>query len=201
METSEPKRYPTAIPLFDELRGERVIVRGYRPGDAEALREAVIESRAHLRPWMPWAETHQTLDETRDWITHSMAHWLLRQSLDVGIWEAASGRYVGGSGFHQPDWDVRAFEIGYWLRASAEGHGYTAETVRLLTDFAFDHLAARRVAIHCDARNQRSANVARRLGFVQEALLRATGLAPDGTVRDTLIFALTPSDLRWPARP
>jgi RimJ/RimL family protein N-acetyltransferase len=80
------------------------------------------------------------------------------------------------------------------------GHGYITEAVKLLTDYTFDTFSARRVAIQCDARNERSAAVPRRLGFVHEATLRDVAVAYDNTLRSTLIFALTPDDPRWPAR-
>src|SRR5262249_31580188 len=153
-------------------RGERVLVRPYRLEDAAALQEAVAESRDHLRPWMPFADQHQTVDESRDFIVRSMAHWLLRDDLTVGLWDMVAGHYLGSSGLHPPNWDARVFEIGYWVRVSAEGHGYVTEAVKLLTDFAFAALGANRVFIRCDARNTRSSAVAERLGFVREALLR-----------------------------
>jgi ribosomal-protein-serine acetyltransferase len=192
--------YRTLIPLFDELRGARMLVRPYRESDAEALRAAVNESREHLRPWMPFANDHQTVEESRDWIVHSMARWLLRESLNLSIWEIATGRYLGGTGLTPHSWEIGYFEIGYWLRQSAEGHGYMQEAVRLITDYAFDTLKAQRVEIRCDARNRRSAAVAERLGFVREAQLRHHERATDGSLRDTLIFALVPSDPRWPAQ-
>lgn len=191
--------YRTLTPLFDELRGERVLVRPYCESDAEALHEAVDESREHIRPWLPWAEGHQTIEETRDWIIRCMAHWLLREGLPLGIWEIGTGRYLGGTGVHPRNWEIGYFEIGYWLRHSAEGHGYMQEAVRLIVDFAFEQLGAQRVEIRCDARNRRSAAVAERLGFVREAHLRHHERAPDGSLRDTLIFALIPGDPRWPA--
>ena len=160
--------YRTLIPLFDELRGARVLVRPYRESDAQALFEAIAESRDHLRPWMPFADAHQAIEETRDWIIHKVADWLLRE--------------------------VRSFEIGYWLRASAEGHGYMTEAVHLLTDYAFTSLAAQRLEIRCDERNTRSAAIPRRLGFIQEARLRNDTLVTDGQLRTTLIFALIPTD-------
>jgi RimJ/RimL family protein N-acetyltransferase len=189
----------TLIPLFDELRGERVVVRPYRMEDAPALFEAIDESREHLRTFLPWERFHQTVDDTRDFIARSQARWLLRQGLNLSIWEATSGRFLGGTGFHMHEverWETGYFEIGYWLRASAEGHGYMAEAVRLLTDYAFTSLGANRVEIRCDARNTRSSNVAQRLGFIQEASLRNTRLMPSGELHDTLIFALIPSDPR-----
>jgi RimJ/RimL family protein N-acetyltransferase len=83
---------------------------------------------------------------------------------------------------------VRRFEIGYWVRRRFAGQGYITEAVRGITRFAFETLAARRVEIHCDARNERSQAVARRAGYELEATLRKHMLAPDGELRDTLIF-------------
>jgi len=186
--------YRTLMPLFEELRSERIIVRPYRESDAKSLFEAVAESRDHLRPWLPFADEHQTVEESRDWIIHQVASWVLREDLMPGIWEAATGRFLGGSGLHPRNWETRYFEIGYWLRASATGQGYITEAVQLLSDYAFSTLAATRVEIRCDERNVRSAAVAQRLGFVQEARLRNEQLAAGGVLRNTLIFALIPTD-------
>ncbi len=188
------KTYRTLMPIFEELRGERVVVRPYRENDAQSVYEAIGESRDHLRPWMPFADAHQSVEESRDWIIHVMAKWLLREEFVVGIWDAETDRYLGSSGLHPHNWDIRHFEIGYWLRTSAEGHGYVTETVQLLTDYAFNTLKANRVQMRCDEKNVRSAAVARRLGFVQEALLRNNEATPGGTLRNTLVFALIPSD-------
>jgi len=186
--------YRTLIPLFEELRSERIIVRPYRESDAQSLFEAVAESRDHLRPWLPFADEHQTVEESRDWILQQVASWVLREDLMPGVWEAATGLFLGGSGLHPRNWETRYFEIGYWLRASATGQGYITEAVQLLSDYAFSTLAATRVEIRCDERNVRSAAVAQRLGFVQEARLRNEQLAAGGVLRNTLIFALIPTD-------
>ncbi len=195
----EMPRYRTLLPAFDELRGKRVLVRPYREGDAEAVFEAVTESREHVLPWLPWATQYEMLDDARHFIARCQSAWILRDDLTVGLWDAATGRYVGGSGLHPRDWEVPSFEIGYWVRATDQGRGYVTEAVKLLADYAFDTYGARRVSIHCDARNERSAAVARRLGFVQEARLRNAAVAYDGVLRDTLIFSLVPGDPRWPA--
>ena len=185
----EKVQYPTLVPLFEELRGERVVVRPYTVADAEALKEAVEESREHLRPWMPWADAHQSIEETRDWILRMSAKLVIREELGFGIWHSETGQYLGGTGLHPRNWDIPSFEIGYWLRSTAEGHGYMTEAVGLLVDFALTGLKAQRIEIRCDERNVRSAAVARRLGFKQEALLRNHMVAPDGALRNTLIFS------------
>jgi RimJ/RimL family protein N-acetyltransferase len=191
---AEPKKPldPTLVALFEELRGDRVIVRPLREEDAAAVQEAIADSREHLRPWMPFAD--QTFDESRAWINSSRAQWILRQAMNCGIFEAATDRLLGVIGLKVHSWEIPSFEIGYWLRKSAEGHGYMTEAARLLTDFAFNNLKANRVEIQCDERNTHSANVARRLGYVQEGRLRNETQAPDGSVRNTLIFSKIPED-------
>jgi RimJ/RimL family protein N-acetyltransferase len=196
-ESTQPT-YRTAIPLFDDLRGERVVVRPYRLEDAEALRAAVDESREHVRPWLPFADAHRTVEESRDWIAHNIAHWLLREDFGMSIWERSTGRFLGGIGLHPRDWTIGYFEIGYWLRSSAEGRGYISEAARLVMNFAARGLAANRLEIRCDARNARSAAVAERLGFTREAVLRNNMLAPDGSLRSTVVYGLTPEDAAWP---
>jgi ribosomal-protein-serine acetyltransferase len=184
------------VPLFDELRGERVIVRPHRISDFDELWEAIQESRDELRPWLPFADESE--DDLRAWLTRVEANWLMRETLGCAIIDRETGRIAGNLGLMVRDWEIGYFEIGYWLRTSAAGKGFMTEAVRLITDFAFDHLWANRVEIRCDARNERSAAVPRRLGFTQEGHLRWNGTFVDDTVRDTLIFALIGTDPRWP---
>lgn len=186
--------------MFEELRGERVLIRPYRESDAPDLHEAIAESRDHLRPWLPFADHHQSVAETHDWILHCMAHWMLREDMTVGLWDVATNRLVGGSGLHPRNWDIPFFEIGYWVRLSAEGNGYISEAVRLLTDYATIMLGAQRIMIRCDERNVRSAAVAERLGFVREGRLRNSEIAQDGQLRTMLVFSLIPDDPRWPQK-
>lgn len=190
-------QYPSQIPLFDELTGERAVLRPHQLEDFDALWEAIQESRDELRPWLPFAD--QSPDDLRNWLAHTVAKWYTREMMAMGVFDRTSDRLVGNIGLMVRGWDIGSFEIGYWLRTSAVGQGYMTEATRLLTDFAFDHLNANRVMIRCDAENARSAAVPRRLGFTQEGLLRRDIAAPDGHLSDTLIFALIRDDPRWPA--
>jgi RimJ/RimL family protein N-acetyltransferase len=189
---------PQTDPILQELplalQGERVIVRPFRPGDGIAVWEAVEESRSHLTPWLPWVSKHTSPAESEVFARRAQTRWLSREDLTLGVWEQQTDRFLGGTGLHRIHWDIPAFEIGYWLRVSAEGKGYMTETVRLLCRLAFETLQANRVEIRCDSRNVRSAAIPRRLGFVHEATLRNDNRDPSGELRDTLVFALIPAD-------
>src|SRR5258708_18458373 len=114
---------------------------------------------------MLWAPEHRSLDDSRVFIRRARAQWLLREELQVAICERHAGRLLGGTGLHRIEWEGRRFEIGYWLRTSAEGNGYMQEGVKLLIVLAFERLQAQRVQIRMDLRNARSQSVAARLGY------------------------------------
>ncbi|WP_052889792.1 GNAT family N-acetyltransferase [Thermogemmatispora carboxidivorans] len=192
------REFITLIPTFEQLEGNLVIIRPWEESDAPDLFAAVQESREHLRPWLPWADQYQRIEQSYEWIHHQQASWLLRTVLSCAVREKAGGRLLGGLGIHPHDWQLGIFEIGYWLRHDATGHGYMTEAVRLATECAFERWQANRIVIRCDERNERSAAIPRRLGFVFEGCLRNEALAPDGQLRNTLVFALTPAD-HWQA--
>ncbi len=188
------KEYQTLIPVFDELYNEHVLIRPLQEKDAQAMFEAMEESREYIRPWLSFADAHQTVEEARDWIIRSIASLLLRQGIVVGIWDYTTQRFVGSSWVNPHNWDIGYFEFGYWLRPSTAGHGYITETIKLLTDYALKTWNAKRIEIRCDERNERSIAVAKRLGFTYEGKLRNVERASDEHLRNMLIFAMIPQD-------
>jgi len=203
MSSTQAPASPVLIVVPEQLDGPRVRVRPYRTDDAQALWEAVDESREHLGPWLPWPSKYTSPSDARVTIAGAQARWLLREDLMIGVFDVVGGRLLGGSGLHRIDWNIRTFEIGYWLRRSAEGHGYMAEAVQLLTRMAFGTLAANRVEIRMDARNTRSEQIPKRLGFIHEGTLRNNIPDADNQPRDTHVYALIPSDyqrLPWASR-
>ena len=177
-----------------ELSGERINLRAFRDEDATNLLGAVVASREHLNRWMPWANEHNTLEISREYVRRAEAKWILREELSMGIWCKAEKGLIGTTKLHRFDWSIPSMEIGYWIRPDAEGNGYVTEAVKLTTRFAFDHLCAERVTILCDSRNIRSAAVAPRAGFIHEARLRQECRGVDGDLCDTELFAMTRAD-------
>jgi ribosomal-protein-serine acetyltransferase len=195
---------PILIEVPEQLDGPRVRLRPVRAEDAHALWEAIEESRERLIPWLPWAHGDRTSEETRLFTARAQARWVLREGLEMVVLDRQSGRVLGGTGIPRLDWKVRSFEVGYWLRTSAEGHGFMREAVQLLTRMAFRNLAANRVEIYDNPRNTRSCNVALRLGFKLEGTLRNSALDGDGRPSDRHVFALIPQDyyqLEWAGAP
>lgn len=187
---------PIALALPEELHGPRVLVRPFRPEDAVPLYEAIDESREHLSGFMPWVPFYKSVEDAVVYVNRSRAQWILRTDMPVGLFERETGRLLGSAGLHRINWELRSFEIGYWVRASEEGRGYVSETVQVLTRFAFEQLGANRVEIRMDTRNERSRRVPERLGFTLEGTLRNATLGTDGQPRDSHVWAMVPGEFQ-----
>lgn len=176
----------------EAFESDRLLIRSPRPGDGPALHEAITESLDELRAWMPWASEPQSVEISEAHARHANADFLARRDLPLFLFLRDGGRFVGGSGLHRIDWSVPRFEIGYWVRTSQAGRGFASEAARRIAEVAFEHLAAERVEVWCDARNERSAAVAQRAGFAFEARLDRSRRDTAGRLSDSLCFVRFP---------
>src|SRR5690606_34715567 len=103
-----------------------------------------------------------------------------RRELRMHIYLRGTDIMVGSSGFHNIEWELPKFEIGYWCRKQFMGQGYITETVKALTALAFDILGAQRVQICLDTLNTRSRRVAERVGYVFESEQPNERISGDG---------------------
>ncbi|MCP1134288.1 GNAT family N-acetyltransferase [Paenibacillus polysaccharolyticus] len=142
-----------------------------------------------LRPWLPFAENIPTLEESEASVRKARLRFLERSDLMLHLRDKATDEFVGSSGLHRMDWNARSFEIGYWVRTSRSGEGLVTEAVRGIEQFAIVHLQANRLEIRCDARNVRSASVAKRLGYTQEGILRRIKQDRTDAWVDMIIFS------------
>ncbi len=178
---------------FHELRSERLIIRQLQDADAHELYSAVAESRDNLRPWLPFADDHQSPEESLEYIRQSSEAIAAGVSFNLSIWSAAEYSLLGCCGLHIKNERIPSFEIGYWARKSAEGNGYITEAVHLLYDFMFTSWNARRIEIRCDSENARSAAVAVRSGFQFEGSLRSAHYV-NGKISDMDVYSLLNTD-------
>lgn len=180
------------LPLPKETA--RLILRSPSAQDAHVVQQAIEESFADLHPWMAWAESLQTIEETHAFLAGAESRFHLREDFGVTGFLRDSGEFVLGTGLHPRNWRVPRFEIGYWCRTSMQGRGFVTEAVMALTRMAFEDMGAHRVEIRCDARNTRSRRVAERAGYRLEATLRNDDRANDGSLRDTAVYAFLRSE-------
>lgn len=113
------------------------------------------------------------------------------------VWQA-TGQPIGVTTYMDIRPAHRGLEIGStWISAAHQGTAVNPESKFLLLRHAFETLGAIRVQIETDARNEQSRRAIEKLGAIQEGVLRHHMIAPDGQVRDTIMYSITADD--WPA--
>jgi RimJ/RimL family protein N-acetyltransferase len=181
---------PQAGAVPGPIRTARLLLRCWRPEDAPLLKEAVDDSLAELRRWMPWAATEPSpLPSFVERIGKFRRAFADGRDWTYGVFDPAEERVLGGAGLHARSEPGR-LEIGYWIRSGDTGRGLATEAASALVERAFRFHGVEAVEIRCDTRNEASAAVPRRLGFRHAATLVADDTAADGSSRDTMVWVL-----------
>lgn len=140
--------------------------------DSTALFAIVNGDREFLRQYQNWPDYLRTELDIRRLIRRAQNRLEYDNGFDLLILQ--NGDIMGKIGLVHIDWDRRVTEIGYWLRQSAQGHGFVTRACRILLDYAFDVLALDEVRIRCAIDNRRSRAVAERLGFYYKGVMPHT---------------------------
>ncbi|TFE22782.1 GNAT family N-acetyltransferase [Cohnella luojiensis] len=180
---------PILLTIPESFESKRLVIRAPLWEDGAMVNEAIKESIDELRPWMPWAGQIPTIEESEIISRQGRVHYLERSDLRLYLIDKTTGQFIGSSGLHRIDWQVRKFEIGYWVSTPFSGQGYITEAVERITYFAINELQANRIEIRCDSRNTRSARVAERLKFTMEGILRNDKCDVDGLLRETVVYS------------
>jgi len=177
------------------LDGPIVRLRPLRVEDAAEL-AAMTSASATVAHDLRWHTTPLPVDEPT-------ARRNIEQLLDDGTTRAlavhgtAGGELRGITSFYDPARAVPRVEIGHTHYGRSFWGGATNPACKLLMlEHAFGTWGCVRVALRCDADNERSVGAILRLGASREGTFRNHRRRHDGAVADTAYFSIT--DAEWP---
>lgn len=156
------------------IETERLLIRPPKLKDAIPINRAINQSLNEIGRWMPWANDPR-FETTEDFIKRGIAYWKEKKpkELPMIIELKSTGEIISASGFNEKsNFEIPMFETGYWIYTKYAGHGFITEAVIAMTRFAFEYFSAVRVQICAQKENVKSINVAKRAGFIQEAILK-----------------------------
>lgn len=148
-------------PPAETYRDGDLVLTRWHPGQRAVLTAAVSGSLAHLGPWLIWATSGYTDDDSAEFLRLTAQRWDSGEAYEYAL--TLGTELAGGIGVMTRDGGV---EIGYWLAAGFTGRGLMTRAVTLLTEEAF-RLGAGYVEIKHDELNVRSGAVPARLGFTR----------------------------------
>jgi RimJ/RimL family protein N-acetyltransferase len=108
------------------------------------------------------------------------------------------GEVIGTTSLGDTSLEHQRTHLGWTAYTPAVwGTAVNPECKLLLLTHAFEECGFGRVKLQTDSINLRSQAAIAKLGAVREGVLRRHMIRPDGTTRDTVVFAVTLDD--WPA--
>lgn len=175
------------------LRGNRIVLRPLEAADAPALATAAADGAL-------WNLNVTVVPDTNSVSAYIAAalHGLGSDTTHPFVIALGdSGKVVGSTRFWRMDPKNRSLEIGHtWISASWQRSYVNTEAKYLLLRYAFEILGCIRVQFTTDELNERSRAAIRRLGAVEEGIIRHERIMPDGRKRNSARFSII--DLDWP---
>jgi len=175
--------------------GDRLTLTTLEPWQAPEFAAFVDAERSHLAPRLPWGAFIKDEETARGFLQR----YADGASVDGRRIYAlrVDGRMVGGTLFRIFEPTAGLCELGVWLAADAQGHGYVTRAARAMLDWALLERGLHRAEWHCVPDNLASRKVAERLGMTLEGTLRESW-QHDGRWWDTEVWAVLGAE--WAAQ-
>ncbi|NJP36225.1 GNAT family N-acetyltransferase [Alkalicoccus luteus] len=138
---------------------------------ATTLFAAIDRNRESIGAWLAFPMHTKQVSDTEAFIERSLLRWTEEDGWWALIWDG--DQLVGSIGLLYVDHDTGKTELAYWLVKEAEGKGIVTCTAREFVHTAFAELGLNKIEIGAAVGNDKSAAVAKRLGFQEEGTIRS----------------------------
>lgn len=141
-----------------------------------------VEQKSDIRRFVDFAEKVQANGE----------------GLPFAVIDPESGTVIGATGFWNYVAEHKRVEIGFtWYTPNRQRTAINTACKLLLLSYSFQVLDLNRVEFKTDSLNQKSRKAIARIGAVEEGVLRAHVVQPDGRLRHSVYFSILKEE--WPA--
>jgi len=120
-----------------------------------------------------------------------------KKSYPFAYYNKQTQQYAGCTRYANIYFADKRVEIGWtWLDPALHGTGFNKHCKFLLLSYGFEQLHLNRIELKTSHLNLKSQKAMRKIGAVQEGLLRRHSINEDGLVRDTMYFSFIAEE--WP---
>ena len=174
------------------LRGEHARLEPLSQDQCDGLTEAVRDGEL----WKLWYTFIPKAGDMKKEIDRRLGLQAAGSMLPFTVFDA-DGKIAGMSTYMNVDTPNRRVEIGStWYAKRVQRSALNTQCKLLLLAHAFEKLDCIAVEFRTHFFNQQSRRGIERLGAKQDGILRSHQIAPNGTLRDTVVYSIIASE--WP---
>ena len=174
------------------LRGAHARLEPLSQDQCDGLTEAVRDGEL----WKLWYTSVPKPEDMRKEIDRRLALLVAGSMLPFTVYDT-EGKIAGMSTYMNVDAANRRVEIGStWYARRVQRSAVNTQCKLLLLTHAFEKLNCIAVEFRTHFFNHQSRRGIERLGAKQDGILRNHSIAPNGTLRDTVVYSIIASE--WP---
>jgi ribosomal-protein-serine acetyltransferase len=166
---------------------DNIILKNYEESDATELFRIVNENRSRLRSFLTWVDSTLKVEDSLEFIRSAHQHLHEQKGIAFAIFQ--ENALIGGIGMHHWNHSLRRAEMGYWIAKEEEGKGIMYDAAKVFISFLFEQVNLNKIELQFKTENHRSAQLAKRLGFTIEGVLRDS-LLIHGAFHDVVVAGL-----------
>jgi len=170
---------------------EEIVLKPISISSALTIFNSIQSSREHLRPWLPFVDQTQSVNDTREFIRSVIYSKSSKKDVIFEIWHL--DQFTGLIALKEIDYANLKTEIGYWLDKNKTGQGIMIRSCKALINYTFDELKLNRIAIKVAIGNEKSNAIPLALNFYLEGVERQGELV-SGQPRDLVVFSMLKKD-------
>ena len=147
--------------------------------------------------WRWTSERALSVEELRAYVERALAAARTGSVLPFATIARSAGRAIGSTRFATFERQNRRVEIGWtWIGRQWQRTAINTEAKYLMLRHAFEKLNCVRVELRTDVLNEQSRSAIRRIGGVEEGVLRKHAITSEGRVRDDVYYSILEEE--WP---
>lgn len=170
------------------LENERVLLRPVKDADWEFFAD-LPESSPEI--WQYSLMAIQNKEDLKDYFQQAINARKEGNSYAFVVFDKLTKEWVGCTRFYDIQLKFQSTQIGYtWYKKSVWGTGLNMHCKFLLLQFAFDNWGLERVEFRADYNNKRSIAAMKKIGCIEEGVLRSHLPKQGGGRRDSIILSI-----------
>lgn len=169
------------------MKTKRLTLREFQDADLAAVHDYAQD--AETTKYLEWGPN--TLKETTVFLNESLGFQKEkpRVTFDMAIISDNEQRLLGACSVTIIDKKKKIAALGYVINSKFWGQGYATEAANALAKFAFEELGMDKIMATCDALNEASESVMKKIGMTKEQKLSKDKFIK-GFYRDTLVYSI-----------
>ena len=159
---------------------------------AKEMFSVIDSNREVFKKWLIWLDSVQRVEDEEEAIKGFLSKYAQRRVVNCVIFY--KGVLVGDVelGIHK-GYGIKKGELGYWLDSKFHGKGIMQRAAKTMLAMGFNEYALDKIILKCALSNERSCNVAQKLGMRHEGrLIGETKL--NGVLMDVDIYGILKSE-------